>query len=124
MVNQALVHTTGLWKLSRFSLNFLRASFWVLAPLTTEGMPELPTYSRMVLSWSGVGGFSVMSSSNGCRRALVCAEWSLAWSSVAVSEALADACFSRLATRKEAGGAGLVKEGDYIEGFTLSERFH
>lgn len=50
-----------------------------------------------------------MSSSNSARAAEVCAEWSLAWSSVAASDALAEACFRRVATRVEAGELALWK---------------
>lgn len=69
-----------------------------------------PTYSRIVLTWSAVGGFSVTSSSNSSGRlACVCAVWSLAWSSVAPAAELADTCLSRLATLCEAGEPALEK---------------
>jgi len=51
----------------------------------------------------------VILSSNSGLLALVWAEWSLAWSSVAVSAALADACFNAAATRTEAGELALWK---------------
>lgn len=79
------------------------------APLIMDEMPGLPTYSKMVCSWSVVGGFSVISSSNSAREGGVWEEWSLAWSSVAVADALAEACFRRVATRVEAGELALWK---------------
>lgn len=79
------------------------------APLIMDPMPGLPTYSRMVWTWSGVGGSSVMFSSNSARAGCVWAEWSLAWSSVAVSVALADACFRREAIRTDSGALALWK---------------
>lgn len=72
-----------------------------------DGTPRVPTYSKMVWSWSDVGGSSVMFSSNSARSGAVCAEWSLAWSSVACWVALADACLRREATRTEAGELAL-----------------
>lgn len=99
--------TTGLWKLLLLSLNFFRASFSVCAPLTTVGMAAFPTYSRIVLSWSAVGCSSVTLSSNSCRSMLLWEEWSLAWSSVAVSLALAETCFRRVATLVDAGELAL-----------------
>lgn len=99
--------TTGRWKLSAFSFNFLIASASSFAPFTIVPALCAPTYSRMLLSWSEVGGSSVMSSSNVWRFAFDWAVWSLAWSSVACSVAVADACFRRLWTRTEAARLGL-----------------
>jgi len=96
-----LQHTTGRWKLSWFCLNSLKASVGLVAPLTMDEMLELPAYSRIVWSWLGVGASSVMFNSNSSLEGLLCAEWSLAWSSVALSDALADNCFRRVATRTE-----------------------
>ena len=91
-----------------FSLNFFIASSSVCAPFTTEGMPAFPTYSRMVVSWPVVGGSSVMLSSNSCCRVFfVWVVWSLAWSSVAVSVAVADNCFRSVATLVDAGELAL-----------------
>lgn len=56
-----------------------------------------------------MGGSSVMFSSNSAREESDCAVWSLAWSSVACSVALADACFRSEATRTEAGELALWK---------------
>lgn len=50
-----------------------------------------------------------MFSSNSARSGAVCAEWSLAWSSVACSVAFADTCLRRVATRTEAGELALWK---------------
>lgn len=101
--------TTGRWKFSALCLNSFRASSWDDAPLTMEEIPVLPTYSRMVCTWSVVGGSSVMFSSNSGRWGGVWDEWSLAWSSVACSAAFAEACFKRVATRVEAGELALWK---------------
>jgi len=71
----------------------------------TEGMALLPTYSRMVASWSDVGGSSVTSSWNSER-------WMgprPAWSAVEFSAAAAETCFRRVATRAEAGELALWK---------------
>lgn len=104
-----IAHTIGLWKASALFLNNRKASLSDEAPLTTEETLLLPTYSRMVWSWSAVGGSSVTLSSNSARWGVVWAEWSLAWSSVACSVALALACFSTVATRTEAGELALWK---------------
>ena len=70
---KATVHTTGRWKFSALSLNFFRASFSVVAPFTIDEILGLPTYSRIVWSWSAVGGSSVMFRSNSARELSDCA---------------------------------------------------
>lgn len=68
--------TTGLWKALPSSASFLNASDCDAAPATNSlGLPEPPTYSKMFLSWSAVGGDSVISSSKGSRRE--CWDWAL-----------------------------------------------
>lgn len=101
--------TTGLLKFSLPSLNFFNASFSLLAPWMTELILLVPTYSRIDRSWSVVGAASVMSKSNSGRLGSVWWEWSLAWSSVADSEALAETCLRRLTTLVEAGELALWK---------------
>ncbi|KAJ0166375.1 hypothetical protein CTA2_7525 [Colletotrichum tanaceti] len=105
------IRTTGLWKDSEFCWNFLRASCSVDAPLTIDEILFFPTYSRMVLTWSAVGGSSVMLSSNSARDfwGFVWTLWSLAWSSVAPAAALADTCLRMLAALTEAGEPALWK---------------
>lgn len=68
-----------------------------------------PTYSRMVLTWSVVGGSSVMLSSNSARFGEVWWLWSLAWSCVAGFDALAETCLRRVAILCEAGELALWK---------------
>lgn len=102
-------HTTGLWKFSELSFSLFIASASSLAPLIMVPAFWAPRYSRMLLSWSSVGGASVTSSSNSARCGFVWCEWSLTWSSVACSEALADVCFRRVLTRREAGELALWK---------------
>ena len=77
----------------------------------TELILFFPTYSRMVWSWSVVGGSSVMFRSNSSRWRLgcVCGVWSLAWSSVADSVALALTCLRRVAALTEPGELALWK---------------
>jgi hypothetical protein len=105
--DKSLTLTTGFWKLLASWANFLRASVSLLAPLMMVEILLGPTYSRMVLTWSAVGGFSVMSRSNSSDRRA--AEWSLAWSAVAGADELADTCFSRVTTLAEAGEPALEK---------------
>jgi hypothetical protein len=51
----------------------------------------------------------VTSRSNSCLLGLVCGVWSLAWSSVAGSLALAEICLRRVCTLREAGDLALWK---------------
>lgn len=49
----------------------------------------------------------MLSSNSSCRVFFVWAVWSLAWSSVAVSVAVAEICFSSVATLVDAGELAL-----------------
>ena len=99
--------TTGGLNLPLSSASLLIASPSSLAPATISLALLAPTYSRILRNWSLVGGSSVMSNSNSVRCSLFWWVWSAAWSSVAVSDACAEACLRIVWTRIEAGREGL-----------------
>ena len=102
-----VAHTTGYLNFLPSVLSAFIASLRSLAPSTTSFARRLPTYSKILRSWSGVGGSSVMFSSNSDRWILFCLLWSPAWSTVAVSLAVAEACFNIARARIEDGVPGL-----------------
>jgi hypothetical protein len=106
--------TTGLLKTSLLFSKAFSASATLFAPSTIFGISPSPfasAYSSIVLSWSTVGGASVILSSNGSSRTFVaaCSSPLLAWSIVLDDDALAFTCRRRLATRVEAGEPALLK---------------
>ncbi len=101
--------TTGaLNRLISWDILFI-ASDISLAPSMIWPASPSPVYSIIVLNWSPVGGSSVIFNWNSVRCSLFWWVWSVAWSSVAVSDAWADTCLRSVRTRREAGTEGLWK---------------